>query len=189
MTSKFKNLNIRIQIIVGFLFFLTIIIILLLNRTSEDSETEIGIQPPTIHVTNQKKEINTAIQKVKWNGKVYEQSYPFKLVMSHQRMDEISFVPYGSEFEISFDGDVPDSVTIYDMVVTDNGNPKYDQENTYTVVLDKDNNTYRYKLEKQVLELSSDSTDLQNEKPLRGIMIEYIEGDNQCWYGFVIRTQ
>lgn len=189
MTASVKKISTKIKLIGGIILLLSLTVIAFMNLTRDDAEEAIGIQPPTIHVVYGTNEINTAIQKVSWNGNTYEQSYPFKLVMSHQRVESLCSIPYGTEFEITFDGKAPESVTVYDMIVTDNGSLKYNEANTRCSVLKKDNNTYRYRIEQQGPEVGSKSNATDSENTLRGIMIEYIEGENQCWYGFVIRTQ
>lgn len=163
---------------------LTVIILVIFSvclviTTNKRSQQDIGDQPPTIHITCNGTEINAAIQKVSWNGIAYEKSFPFKLIMSHQRRDELSRLSIGSELVITFDDVSPESIKILDMEVTDNGIPLVGIADAYQEVLNYGDSPCTYRLK---------SATSEQGKKLRGIMVEYSHGEDKCWYGIVVST-
>lgn len=146
-------------------------------------------EPPTITIQHDGTEINWIVGKNKWNGNIYDREDNFKLIMSNTTTGELPYIKNGENIMIQLDGHVPDSVTLSEYILRENGDVKYNMAGMpYDVHFGILNHTGTFTLTPNyTTSLSSYSGDYAPGNTIKGYRLVCTWGENECEYGFVIK--
>jgi len=122
----------------------------------------------------------------RWNE---EDNYIFQLYASEYSIENAPYVAIGSKIEINFTGNPPDSIKLYDQLLTEEGLIKYDHRLKENVTLEYSGGKYSFELDGSFASfLSSNSKDYMPGNTIRGFNILCNWDDKKYEYSFVLRT-
>ena len=102
---------------------------------------------------------------------------------------DIPYIELGTTIEIEIKGIVPDRVELIDSVLNEDGDNKYTLREDITTPITFSNRKGTFELDMHpAVFLSSNSEDYLPGKTMRGFKLNCSWGDNQCEYGFIVRT-
>jgi hypothetical protein len=157
------------------------IIILLISLLASCSAD----RPPDITVTADGKDINWIVAKNEWNGAMYDREDTF--VSLFKQYDEFQYFPIGAEIEITFKGRVPDTVTLTDCCLGDDGSQRFYY--TQEIELEFTGRKAVFTLPVNTATLvSSIPSDYRAGSQIRGFRMKCSWGRNECEYAFVLLT-
>lgn len=146
-------------------------------------------EPPEIIIMADDTQIGYVVGLNKWNRAVYDRENTFETIMKEESKIEIPYIKSGTIIEIKVKGRVPDTVELRDSVLNESGVIKYTTREDITIPFTFSNRKGAFMLEMNpAVFLSSNSEDYLPGKTIRGFRLTCSWGDNQCEYGFIIRT-
>lgn len=146
-------------------------------------------KPPELSVTTGDKKIGYVVGLNRWNDVSYNSENPFHTIMKKDSGIEVPYIKLGEAFQINFKGNAPDSFELKDYLLKENGDAKYTGKEVKKIPVSLTVGKGTFKLEPNGAELlSSDSRDYEPGKTIRGFKLICRFGNNECEYGFIIRT-
>lgn len=150
---------------------------------------EIPAEPPEIKITSGETEIDYAVGKNMWNGAVYNRTGTFQMASYGKSLSDYPYIELGEEITIEFDGPVPEAYTLNDYILDSDGGVKYSNEVTRELPIEFTDSTGTFVLDfNPASALSSNSEDYGPGSSVRGFLLICAWGDNECEYGFIIRS-
>lgn len=167
-------------------FLLLLLITLILTACSSKlSQTE----APEISIKVGNKEVGYAVGLNKWNGAVYDREDTFYTIMKEGSDIEVPYAHLGETIEIVFKGAAPDKYELRDYILREDGFVKYTEKEVVKIPIELVNGKASFELDMNwAALLSSNSKDYEPGGVLRGFRLICSWGENECEYGFVIRT-
>lgn len=154
-------------------------------------------EPPNITVQSGDKNIEWVVGKNKWNGSVFDRLDNFQWLMTDKTIDDLEYVRNGEQVLLEFDGSIPDSITLTEYVLLENGNEKYNLSGMeYDVHYNAFNarfnpfspRDFNFTVEPNyATALSSNSADYQTGNTIKVYRIVCTWGGNECEYAFIVR--
>lgn len=142
-------------------------------------------KPPDITVTADKEEINWIVAKNEWDGAIYDREDTF--ISLFKQYDEFVYFPVGTEIEIKFKGQMPDTVTLTDCCLSEDGAQRFYY--TQSIELEVVGNKAGFTLPENLATLvSSIPSDYEAGSQIRGFRMTCTWGRNECEYAFVLMT-
>lgn len=143
--------------------------------------------PPEITVKINNQMIGTELGLNQWDGMAYDREDTFKTLM--KKSSDIPYFHLGDMISIQFKKNEPDEITVMESILTAGGDYKYSDRTEKKVVLNQEDKIYSFQLEPNTASyLSSDLSDYDQGKSIRGFRIVCSWGANECEYGFILRT-
>ncbi len=145
--------------------------------------------PALLNITAGNQQVGYTAVKKEWDGSVYDVKNPFVSIFK-QTSQQIEFkhIEFGEKAILVFDGKLPDSITVKDDILKNNGEYKYtDKETVEVPVTAESDNKFTFIIEKNLASALS-SLRVVNGTDIRGYRITASWGDNECVYAFMIKT-
>ena len=147
------------------------------------------IDPPKILITSEDKEIHYVIGLNQWNGSIYDREDTFQTIMKKDSGIEVTYIKLGETIQIQFIGTAPDKLQLEDCILKEDGMPKYTEKEVNEIPVKLTNGKLTFKLDAHMAAmLSSNSKDYEPGNTIRGFRLICNWDNNECEYGFVIRT-
>ncbi|HEX3029632.1 MAG TPA: hypothetical protein VHT34_10105 [Clostridia bacterium] len=147
--------------------------------------------PPELKITLDNKNIGYKVKWSKWNGVVCEGEDAFKSILK-KSANTVPYIKLGKTITIEFKKSRPDTVEIYDYILTKNGDRKYDDRSKVRIPATIKDGKCSFKFKGNPASmLSSNSEDYKPGRTLRGFQVICKwsnKSADECEYGFVIRT-
>lgn len=145
--------------------------------------------PPEILITAGHKEIPYVIGLNEWNGAKYDREATFQTIMKKDSSIEIPYIPLDETIQIEFKGIVPDELQLRDYILKKDGTPKYTEKEVNEIPVKLVDGKMAFKLQEHMAAmLSSNTKDYEPGNTIRGFTLTCKWGDNECEYGFIIKT-
>gem|GEM_PF-1623387 len=151
-------------------------------------------EPPNITIRTEGAYENTAIDwvagKNKWNNAVYDREDTFVELMNRYRsVSNLPYVRNGENITITFDGAIPNNVTLTEYILREDGREKYNSSGKeYEIRFSGMNRRSSFVVEPNfATALSSNSNDYLPGNTIKGYRLVASWGANECEYGFIIR--
>lgn len=174
-----KNKVVFIGLIIGILI-ISITCFYFLKQNNHKTPPEI-----TVKINNQSIETKSGLNQ--WNGLVYDRKDIFKAII--KKNSDIPYFHLGDMISIQFKQNQPDEITVMNYILTARGDYKYSDRTEEKVTLNQEDKIYSFQLEPHSASyLSSDLSDYERRKSIRGFRIVCSWGENECEYGFILRT-
>lgn len=143
---------------------------------------------PEITVTSDSGIIGCATSILKWGEVTNESENIFAKILEDGPV-ELPYIRLGERIYIQFNENPPDSAVMYDKLITEYGGNVYDERVTNEIPLVFQDGELSFVLEAHFASnLSSDSESYKDGNTIRGFKIVCKWGEDECEYGFVIRT-
>ena len=167
----------------------------ILNRASTAVSSEDRLllpptnAPPNITVIAGDSEVNWAVGKNKWDGVPIEHMASFKRMMSQTSINDLPLSENGDEVYIHFDSKLPDSATLTEYILKENGNMKYNIDGMEcTLKLESSGSKASFTIQPNfATSLSSNSEDYLPGNTIKGYQLVCAWEKNECEYLFVLR--
>lgn len=146
--------------------------------------------PPEIKITAGSVELLYALGINQWDGNIYDREDCFERIMSGTALADLEYVKNGETITILVDGNVPDSVTLTEYILKDDGTKKYNIEGmSYDISFGVSNQMGTLTLvPNYTAGLSSLGADYDPGATIRGFQLVCLWGENECEYSFIIRS-
>jgi len=142
-------------------------------------------RPPDITVTADKEEIDWIVAKNEWDGAMYDREDTF--ISLFKQYDGFLYFPIGTEIEIEFKGQIPDTVTLTDCCLDEDGTQRFYY--TQDIELEFIGKKASFSLPENMATLvSSIPSDYEAGSQIRGFRMICTWGRNECEYAFVLLT-
>lgn len=139
---------------------------------------------PEIKVTAEDKNISWVLGLNKWDGSVYDRKDNFSVYFEKFTADDLVFLNRESVIQIEFDRR-PDSFTLKDYVLRDNGELMFGNEMVQTVTeIDGEGNKISFTLGDNISEFLSSAI---HEYFIRGFKLTCRWGEDECEYAFAVK--
>lgn len=169
-------------------YFIFLLIMLTFTATA-CSNNIAQTEPPEISVKIGNKEVGYVAGLNKWNGAVYDREDTFRTIMKEGSGIEVPYAHLGETIEIVFKGAVPDKYELRDHILREDGSVKYTEKEVVKIPIELVNGKASFELGKHwAVFLSSNIKDYEPGNVFRGFRLICSWGENECEYGFVIRT-
>jgi len=144
---------------------------------------------PEILITSGDKEIPYVAGLNQWNGSIYDREDTFQTIMKKESGIKVPYIQLGETIQIEFKGVAPDKLKLKDYILKENGIPKYTEKEENEIPAKLVNGKLTFKLGVHMAAmLSSNSKDYEPGNTIRGFRLICNWDNNECEYGFVIRT-
>lgn len=177
-----KGLLTMKKVIVGIMFIL-LITILTIEFTSQNLPQE----PPQITITIEDKELEYVVGKNQWDGSIYDRKDTFKTILKKGSESEIPYIEIGNTATISFKNSPPSKFTISDILIDKNGNQRYSDKEIINIPVELKHGKCSFEIKKHLASGLS-SHYVEGKTDIRGFKMIATWGENECEYGFIIRT-
>lgn len=142
-------------------------------------------EPPEVSINIGGKQIQYEVGKNKWNGSVYDREDIFKTIFK-KNMD-IPFIEIGETAEIEFKDNPPEKLQVYDILLDDTGGQIYGDEMIINIPVELKDGKASFELNTHMASYLS-SLYVEDKKDIRGFKMIASWVDNECEYGFIIKT-
>jgi hypothetical protein len=142
-------------------------------------------EPPEVSINIGGKQIQYAVEKNKWNGSVYDREDIFKTIL--KKGIDMPFIEIGEIAEIEFKNNPPEQLEIYDILLDDTGSQIYGDEMIINIPVELKNGKTSFEINTHMASYLS-SLYVEDKKDIRGFKMIASWGDNECEYGFIIKT-
>lgn len=147
------------------------------DKTSEISITSGDIEIPFVMGLN------------KWEGAFYDREDTFQTIMKGDSKNKLPYIKQGEKIQIVFKGKMPDTVSLKEYILTEDGNVKYTDKEVKEIPITFEDKKGEFDvLLNFAAFLSSNSKDYEPGALIRGYRLVCSWGENECEYGFIIRT-
>jgi hypothetical protein len=165
-----------------------------LNRSSSANEENIAAMPPTdgppsVRILSGNTPIGWVVGKNVWDGAAFEHNATFQSIMSGTSFEELPYIRNGETITIGFRSSVPDSATLTEYLLRENGDMRYSISGMeYDVTLEPNHNRASFRIQPNwATGLSSYSGDYAPGNTIKGYRLVVAWGGNECEYLFIIR--
>lgn len=166
-----------------------LILIFLISLTLASCSNKSMAKPPEISITAGNKEIVYVVGLNKWDGAIYDREDTFHTIMKKTSAVELPYIQLGETIQIVFRGTAPGTIKLKDYILRENGDLKYAEKVAKEIPIELKNAKATFKLDAHMASfLSSHTKDYEPGKTIRGLRLTCGWGDNECEYGFIIRT-
>lgn len=170
------------------LLWLSLVLVASACNSQKDEEKQPVAEPPGIAVKAGNIDLTDTVKKNEGTPVGKDQSALFESNMADENI-AVPYVPIGEEISVDFGELPPDDYVLYDYVLNEDGTIKYSSLATETVSIQVSNNVGTFQLNENLSsKFSSDSSDYEPGRLLRGFLFIINTGDVQQEYAFVIRT-
>jgi hypothetical protein len=146
-------------------------------------------KPPEISITVGDKKVGYVVGLNQWNGAKYDRLGNFNEIMKANSDIQVPYIHLGETIQIEIRGRVPDTFQLKDYILKENGEVKYTEKKAKEILVEFINRKGTFELDSHIPALlSSDSKDYEQGKTIRGFSLTCSWGQNECEYGFIIRT-
>lgn len=181
----FKERKKERQIMKRYFLLLLLIVLTFTACSSNIAQTE----PPEILIKVGNKEMGYVVGLNQWDGAIYDREDTFHTIMKEGSDIEVPYARLGESIEIEFKGATPDKYELRDHILRENGSIKYTEKEVVKIPIELVNGKASFELDVHWSAfLSSSSKDYELGGVLRGFRLICSWGENECEYGFVIRT-
>ncbi|MBC8586876.1 hypothetical protein [Paratissierella segnis] len=142
-------------------------------------------EPPEVSINIGGKQIQYAVEKNKWNGSVYDKEDIFKTIL--KKGIDIPSIEIGETTEIEFKNNPPEQLEIYDILLDDTGSQIYGDEMIINIPVELKDGKASFEINTHMASYLS-SLYVEDKKDIRGFKMIASWGDNECEYGFIIKT-
>lgn len=144
-------------------------------------------EPPPITVTIGDRQIDYISEKNRWDGIQYDREGTFQILARKSQTNRIPYIKAGETCTITFINYPPDKFTISDILINDKGNYRYGEKGIINIPVELTNGKCTFEIGKHMAS-GLDSTYFKGKTDIRGFLITASWGENECEYGFVIKT-
>ncbi len=162
-----------------------IILIVILASLAGCQSLGLPKEPPEVSINIGNKKIQYVIEKNKWNGSIYDREDIFKTILKEGR--DIPFIEIGEIAEIEFKNNPPEQLKIYDILLDDTGNQIYTDKEIINISVELKHGKVAFEINTHMASYLS-SLYVEDKKDIRGFKMVASWGDNECEYGFIIKT-
>ena len=146
-------------------------------------------EPPEIKIIAGNSEMAYVVEKITWNGEKIEEEDRFISLMQNQTVTDLAYIKLNETMQFEFDGKAPDSLSLTDQILNQDGSVKYTEKETRTVSLQEKNGGWECTLGvNPAVHLSSNSADYEAGATIRGFRLLCVWGKNECEYVFILRS-
>ncbi len=169
--------------------YLLFVLLLLIMLTSTACDDIVHNEPPEISIKVGDKEVGYVVGLNQWDGAIYDREDTFLTIMKEGSDIEVPYAHLGEIIEIVFKGATPDKYELKDYILMENGLIKYTEKEGIERPIELTNGKATFELDMHwAAFLSSHSKDYEQGRTFRGFRLTCSWGNNECEYGFVIRT-
>jgi hypothetical protein len=145
--------------------------------------------PPSVRIQSNREQIDWILGKNRWEGETTNQNVTFKTILAETSVEKLPHVKNGRIVVIRFRGNTPESVTLTEYILKEDGEERFNIPGMeYTVTLDQVHNRAAFTITTNwATALSSNSADYLPGNTLKGYRLECAWGQNSCEYLFIIR--
>lgn len=145
-------------------------------------------ETPKISITADGVELSHMVGKNIWNGSIYDRLDNLQFLMGELTEEGLTYVPLGAEIQIQIEGAMPNSVELVDEVIDVSGNVIY-SNTSKEIPIKLHKGIGSFILEEHMATSLSSSTKTFEEGVIRGYRLTCKWSDNECEYGFIIKTE
>ncbi len=145
-------------------------------------------EPAELSITIGDKKIEYVVGKNIWNGAIFDREDTFQTILKQSSGIEIPIIDIDEFATIKFINNTPDKITVYDILIDENGNQIYTDNSTAIIPVKLNNNQCTFKISKHIASYLSSYYE-HNQINYRGFRVVANWGENECEYGFIIRTK
>lgn len=178
--------------VVASVVILGILIGLVLYVLSPDEDQPIPAvldQPPKILIMSNEEIIDWNLGLNQWNGAKYDRQDTLIALMEGKEVKDLAYVKNGEPISIEFLGTPPETLSLSEAIVNEEGREVYTYREVRSVDLLARDTNYVFDLTPNPAgHLSSHTSTYKKGGLLRGYRLTCSWGDNSCEYGFVIRS-
>lgn len=145
-------------------------------------------EPPEISISIGDKNIQYVIGKNIWNGAIYDREDTFQTILREGSGIEVHNIKIGEVAEVRFTDYPPDDFKVYDYLIDEKGSQIYTDKEITEVPIEFKDGKYSFEISKHMASYLS-STYVEDKVELRGFRMIATWGENECEYGFVIKTE
>lgn len=146
-------------------------------------------EPSSITIQSGNTEIPYVVDKNKWGNAIYDHIDGFETILSDITVSQLVHVQNGEDITIRFHDTAPDSATLSEFILNNDGTQKYRmQDMTYEIHFDNAEHTGKFTIEPNYITLASSYLeDYEPGNTIKGYRLICSWGNNECEYSFVIR--
>ncbi|WP_151733429.1 hypothetical protein [Paenibacillus tengchongensis] len=179
-----KNQSIRLS----HLLWLALVIVLSACSSQKDEGHLPAAGPSSIAVKAGSTDLTDTVKKNEGTPVGKDQSALFESIMADEDI-AVPYLPIGEEVSIDFGELPPEDYVLYDYVLNEDGTIKYSSLATETVSIQVNNHAGTFQLNENLSsKFSSDSSDYEPGRLLRGFLLIINTGDEQQEFAFIIRS-
>ena len=151
------------------------------------STTKPPQEPPKLTITIGEKQLDYIVGKNIWNGSIYDREGTFQTILRKGSKIEIPYIEIGDTVTISFTNNPPSKFTISDILIDETGNYRYSEKEIINIPVELKDGKGSFEIKKH-LAAGLSSYYVEGKTDLRGFRMIATWGENECEYGFIIRT-
>ena len=158
-----------------------------LNRIAASDELTVTIRLPAhdmLTATADLFSIDLVLGNDSWSGSAYEGEETFERLMSGLTIEDLPYVRNGERFGIRYEGSAPDSVTLTELILREDGRIKYKSSGKEYELSAKGTVTLE---PNYATALSSNSWDYMEGNTVKGYRLLCAWGGNEYEFAFVLR--
>lgn len=111
----------------------------------------------------------------------------FGFAFKQEASMDIQYLKVGDVVTLNFGHNKPDTISLKDSVLNQNGDVKYSYRETLEVPLRKEHGKYKFTINKHIASYL-DSSHIENKKVYRGFSLTATWGEEEYRYAFVVKT-
>lgn len=167
------------------IFIVFIVCMSLFMGCEQSIESKEPKEPPEVSISIGDKKIQYIMGKNKWDGSIYDREDTFQTIIREKL--EIPFVEIGEIVEIKFENNPPEQIKLYDILLNEDGHQIYDDKMIIDIPVELKNGKTSFEINNHIASSLSSYYD-PNKVEFRGFRLIASWGDNECEYGFIIKT-
>ncbi len=146
---------------------------------------------PQIQVTAAETAVESSAERVAWDGEEFETSEGFlKLAEADKALEAVN----GDTIRMTFPDGLPDSYTLFDTLLNEDGTPKYTTKDgaekalENEITADASEDSLSFVLEANPYIALSSAMPKDGDRIYRGFRLRAVWGENICDYYFILST-
>lgn len=143
-------------------------------------------EPPEVKITIEGKQMGLIISKNQWNGVKYDREDTLKTILNNG-LERVPYINVGSTATVSFSNNPPNKLTVSDILIDNNGNPIYTQNEIVNIPVELKDGKCSFQIIKHFAS-SLSSYYVESKMNIRALKMTASWGENECEYTFIIRT-